>query len=379
MTLTVQGIDPNARLAESDEAISTEELRLASRNHAMPMEALLWEVTPPGLHYLLIHYDIPQIVQTSWRLSVGGCVSQPLTLSLADLEQMPQQSVRVTLECAGNGRAQLSPRPVSQPWLNGAVGTADWTGVSVRDILTSAGLDAAATDVLFTASDHGLERGVEQDYARALSVADSMADEVLVAIAMNGQPLPPQHGYPARLIVPGWYGMTQVKWLREISVLDHVYEGFQNAVSYRLRQEPGDPGEPVTRIEPRAVLAPPGFPDFMSRTRVARPGPVRLEGRAWSGWAPVDRVEVSADDGLTWVDAELDPEYGPWAWRRFTALWDAAPGRHTLRVRAHDRSGRVQPDAPGWNRGGFANNADQPVDVVVLDPESSPATLDEVR
>lgn len=367
MTLTVPGVDPKARLAEPDEAISTEELRLASRNHAMPMEALRWDVTPPGLHYLLIHYDVPRVDEASWRLSVGGCVRRSLTLGLADLAAMPQRTVRVTLECAGNGRARLSPRPVSQPWLDGAVGTADWTGVPLRDLLEDADLDASAADVLFTGCDHGLERGVEQDYARALSVADSMAPDVLVATAMNGQPLPPQHGFPARLIVPGWYGMTHVKWLRDITVLDHEYEGFQNAVAYRFRQEASEPGEPVTRIEPRAVLAPPGFPDFMSRTRVARPGPVRLEGRAWSGWAPVDRVQVSVDDGATWVDAVLGPELGRWAWRGFATVWDAAPGRHVLRVRAHDQGGRSQPDAPAWNRGGFANNADQPVQVVVLE------------
>jgi len=272
MTLSVPGIDPDARLAEPDEAFSAEELRLASRNHAMPLEAVRWDVTPPGLHYLLVHYDIPFVDETSWRLSLRGCVRRPLNLGLADLAALPQQTVRVTMECAGNGRAQLSPRPVSQPWLNGAVGTADWTGVRLGDLLAAAGLATTAANVLFTGCDHGLERGVEQDYARALSVADSMDPAVLVAIAMNGQPLPPQHGFPARLIVPGWYGMTQVKWLRDITVLDHGYDGYQNAVSYRLRQDPNDLGEPVTRIEPRAVLAPPGFPDFMSRTRVARPG-----------------------------------------------------------------------------------------------------------
>jgi DMSO/TMAO reductase YedYZ molybdopterin-dependent catalytic subunit len=373
MALTVPGTDPDARLAGPLEAFSTEELRLASRNHAMPMEALRWDVTPPGLHYLLVHYDVPLVDEASWRLSLGGCLRRHLTLSLADLARLPQQTVRVTLECAGNGRAQLSPRPVSQPWLNGAVGTADWTGVRLRDLLADAGLETTAENVVFTGCDHGLERGVEQDYARALSVADSMDADVLVATAMNGRPLPPQHGFPARLIVPGWYGMTHVKWLRDITVLDHGYDGYQNAVSYRIRQEPTDLGEPVTRIEPRAVLAPPGFPDFMSRTRVARAGPLRLEGRAWSGWAPVDRVEVSVDDGVTWADAELGPEHGRWAWRGFAVVWDAMPGQHVLRVRAHDQSGRSQPDDPCWNRGGFANNADQPVEVFVLDPEETVA------
>lgn len=371
MTLTVPGIDPDARLAEPDEGFAAEELQLASRNHAMPLEGLRWDVTPPGMHYLLAHYDIPLLDETSWRLSLRGRVRRQLTLSLSDLQGLPQRTVRVTLECAGNGRAQMSPRPVSQPWLNGAVGTADWTGVSLRDLLADAGPETTATNVLFTGCDHGLERGVEQDYARALSVADSMDADVLVAIAMNGQPLPPQHGFPARLIVPGWYGMTHVKWLRDITVLDQPYEGFQNAVSYRIRQDPTDLGEPVTRIEPRAVLAPPGFPDFMSRIRVARPGAVRLQGRAWSGWATVDRVEVSVDDGATWADAELGPEHGRWAWRGFAIAWDATSGRHVLRVRAHDQSGRSQPDVPSWNRGGFANNADQPLEVIVLDREET--------
>jgi DMSO/TMAO reductase YedYZ molybdopterin-dependent catalytic subunit len=372
MTLTVPGIDPSARLAEPDEAISMDELRLASRNHAMPMEALRWDVTPAGLHYLLIHYDLPLVDAASWRLSLGGRLRRSASLSLADLAAMPQHTVRVTLECAGNGRAQLTPRPVSQPWLDGAVGTADWTGVPLRDLLTEAGLEPTATTVLFTGCDHGVERGVEQDYARALSVAESMAADVLVATAMNGQPIPPQHGFPARLIVPGWYGMAHVKWLRDITVLDHGYEGFQNAVAYQFRQDPTDPGEPVTRIEPRALLVPPGFPDFMSRTRVVRPGQVRLEGRAWSGWAPVDRVEVSMDDGATWADAELGADHGRWAWRGFALVWDATRGPHRLRVRAHDQSGRSQPEVPSWNRGGFANNADQPVDVVVLESVPSP-------
>lgn len=367
MTSTVPGVDPSTRLAETHEEISTEELRLASRNHAMPLEALRWDVTPPGLHYLLVHYDVPLVDETSWRLSLGGCVRRSLSLGLADLAAMPQHTVRVTLECAGNGRAQLSPRPVSQPWLDGAVGTADWTGVRLRDLLTDAEVEATAANVLFTGCDHGLERGVEQDYARALSVAECMAEDVLVALAMNGQPLPVQHGFPARLIVPGWYGMAHVKWLRDIAVLDHVYEGYQNAVSYRIQQDPTEHGEPVTRIEPRALLAPPGFPDFMSRTRVVRPGQVRLEGRAWSGWAPVDRVEVSVDDGATWVDAWLGPDHGRWAWRGFALVWDAVPGPHVLRVRAYDQSGRSQPDVPSWNRGGFANNAAQQMEVVVLD------------
>jgi DMSO/TMAO reductase YedYZ molybdopterin-dependent catalytic subunit len=253
---------------------------------------------------------------------------------------------------------------VSQPWLNGAVGTADWTGVRLADLLAEAAPSASAVDVVFTGHDHGVERGVEQDYARGLPLSEAILPDVLVAVEMNGAPLPVQHGFPARLVVPGWYGMAHVKWLRSVTVVDHAYEGFQNR-SYRLRQTPEDEGDPVTRIEPRALLVPPGVPDFLTRDRVLRPGPVRLLGRAWSGWAPVERVEVSCDDGSTWTDAELGPSDHRWAWREFHLDWVATAGDHVLRVRAHDGSGRSQPEAHRWNVGGFADTADQPLRVHV--------------
>lgn len=355
-----------ARIAEPDEAITFEELALAARNHAMPLEAMRYDVTPPGLHYVLVHYDIPVLDADGWRLDVRGLVDTPLSLDLDALRALPRHTARVTLECAGNGRAHLTPRPVSQPWLTGAVGTADWTGARLVDVLERAGVAAGAVDVVFTGADHGIERGVEDDYRRGLALADALSPDVLVAYEMNGLPLPPQHGFPVRLVVPGWYGMAHVKWLRDIEVLDHPFDGFQNAVAYRLRTDPDEPGVPVTRIEPRALLVPPGFPDFMSRVRVAREGEHLLEGRAWSGWGRVTRVEVSDDDGESWWDTLVEPGASPHSWSRFTTLWQATPGEHWLRVRAHDSSGRVQDEEPVWSRGGFANNADEALRVVVV-------------
>ncbi|WP_426243871.1 sulfite oxidase [Nocardioides sp. LHG3406-4] len=352
------------RVAAPDEGITIDELRLASRNHALPMELLRHDVTPTGSHYVLTHYDIPDVDPSTWRLDVDGAVERPLKLDLAALRAMPAQTVRVTMECAGNGRAALIPRPLSQPWLNGAVGTADWTGVPLALLLERAGVAEEATDLVLTGLDHGIERGTEQDYQRGLSLADAAASDALVVHEMNGVPLPPQHGFPVRLVVPGWYGMGNVKWLHRITVATEPFAGFQNR-AYRLRQEAGDEGEPVSRIEPRALVEPPGFPDFMTRTRVVRPGPTTLRGRAWSGWAPVERVEVSTDDGTTWREAGLGPDLGRWAWRAFDIPWEAEPGEHSLRARAYDGSGRVQRLDPAWNRGGFANNADQPVLVVV--------------
>jgi DMSO/TMAO reductase YedYZ molybdopterin-dependent catalytic subunit len=183
---------------------------------------------------------------------------------------------------------------------------------------------------------------------------------------MNGQPLPPQHGYPLRLVVPGWYGMASVKWLRSIELIDHEFDGFQNAVAYRIRKDADDPGEAVTRIAPRALLVPPGFPDFMSRHRFVAAGTVPLFGRAWSGWAPIERVEVSTDAGVNWHEATLDAlGNDELAWRAFAYDWEATPGEHVLTVRAYDASGREQPIEADWNRGGFANNTAQRITVLV--------------
>jgi len=351
--------------------IGLDELQLAARNHGMPLELLREEVTPIGLHYLLTHYDIPAVDPEAWRLTVGGRVAAELSLSLADLRRREPLEVVATMECAGNGRARLEPRPVSQPWLLEAVGTGRWRGVPLRSLLEEAGVLAGAQEVVFAGLDHGIENGVEQDYARSLPLEEARRGDVLLAYELNGVPLPPQHGFPLRLLVPDWYGMASVKWLSRISVVEEPFAGYQQEQGYRLRREPDDPGEPLTRIYPRALMIPPGIPDFMSRERTLAAGPCRLSGRAWSGWAPVAAVEVSVDGGGTWREAELAApgELGRWAWREWWYRWEApAEGRHALMCRASDEAGNRQPDEPVWNVGGYVNNAVQRVIVTVTAP-----------
>ena len=215
--------------------VSLEELQLAARNHGMPLEALQHEITPIGLHYLLVHYDIPVVDPATWRLGIEGRTT--LTLSLDDLRAREAVTAPVTMECAGNGRAMLEPRPISQPWLAEAIGTAEWTGVRLKPLLEEAGLADAAVEVVFTGLDRGVEGGVEQLYERSLSVADALQDDVLLAYACNGAPLPPQHGFPLRLLVPGWYGMTSVKWLERITVVDEPFTGYQMVTDYRMRAD----------------------------------------------------------------------------------------------------------------------------------------------
>ena len=346
--------------------ISLEELQLATRNHGMPLEALRWPITPLGLHYLLVHYDIPQVDPAAWRLELGGTVARPLSLSLDDLRSRPAVDLVATMECAGNGRARLEPRPFSQPWLQEAVGTARWRGVPLASLLAEVEPLDSAVEVAFTGLDGGVEGGVPQRYARALRVDDALDGEVLLAYEMNGVPLPPQHGFPLRLVVPGWYGMTNVKWLARIDVLDRTFDGYQQVTGYRMRVDEDDAGTPVTRMVPRALLVPPGEPDFHTRVRHLLPGPVALEGRAWSGLGRVARVEVSADGGASWWPAALEHEDGSrWAWRRFTTTWEAEPGEHVLACRAADDAGNEQPLDPPWNVGGYANNAVHRIPVVV--------------
>jgi DMSO/TMAO reductase YedYZ molybdopterin-dependent catalytic subunit len=351
---------------EPDPRLHREELQLAFRNTALALEGLRYDVTPVGMHYTLTHYDIPAVDADAWTLSVGGAVRRPLTLSLADLQRRPARTLRITFECAGDGRALLQPRPISQPWLYGAVGTAEWTGAPLRAVLEEAGLADDAVEVLLTGHDRGVEGGAEQDYQRALPRADAFGDDTLLAWAMNGGPLPPQHGAPVRLVAPGWYGMTNVKWLRAVEALREPFAGYQQATAYRYSQRRDDAGEPVSRMRVRSLLIPPGIPDFLTRRRVVRAGPVELRGRAWSGHGPIARVEVSVDGGAAWSPAEVEAPARPYAWQAWRFAWLATPGAYELRCRATDAGGAVQPSEPFWTARGMGNNEAQRVAVTVL-------------
>jgi DMSO/TMAO reductase YedYZ molybdopterin-dependent catalytic subunit len=349
----------------SSDQISLEELQLAARNHGMPLEGLRYDVTPVGMHYLLIHFDVPATDEASWAIQVDGLVSRPASLTIDDLRARPARTLAVTMECAGNGRARLTPRPLSQPWLAEAVGTAEWTGTPLAPIVEEAGLDPDAVELVFAGADHGIQGGIEQDYERSLSIPEAMREDVLLAYEVNGVPLPPQHGFPVRLVVPGWYGMTSVKWLRRITAVAAPFDGYQ-MWAYKVRDREEDPGEPVTRILPRALMIPPGFPEFYFRERVLDAGPTRLEGRAWSGRAPIERVELSLDGGSSWQPVTLGPlPPSAYAWRRWTFEWNPEPGAHELVVRATDATGATQPLEQHWNHHGVANNMAQRVPVTV--------------
>jgi DMSO/TMAO reductase YedYZ molybdopterin-dependent catalytic subunit len=342
---------------------TAEELALAARNRGMPLEALRHELTPPGLHYLLIHFDIPQADETRWRLDMRGLVAKRGLVSLAQIRAMPATTLRVTMECAGNGRAQMTPRYPSVPWLEEGVSSADWTGVPLHFLLEEAGLLSKATEIVFHGADRGIDAGMEHHFARSLSRAQALEAEALVAYAMNGAPLPPQHGAPLRLVVPRWYGMASVKWLRSIEAIDRPFDGLQQARSYHFRRVPGEQGEPCTLMRVNSLMVPPGIPDFYTRRRIVEADPVQIIGRAWSGAGPIERVEFGVDGA--WRAADVAPYRRMPCWQQWNLFWQATPGEHELSCRATDAAGNRQPLEPPWDLTGFGNNAVQRVRVTV--------------
>jgi DMSO/TMAO reductase YedYZ molybdopterin-dependent catalytic subunit len=339
-----------------------EELALATRNHGMPLEALRHDVTPAGLHYLLIHFDIPP-PPSGWKLGFSGLFESPFAIGLEELRSLPAKTERVTLECAGNGRGQLSPRYPSVPWLEEGVSTAEWTGVPLALLLSRARLKGEARDIVFRGADRGFDRGVEHEFARSLAPAEALGEDVLLAYAMNGAALPPQHGAPLRLVVPSWYGMASVKWLYAIEAIDRPFDGLQQASGYHFRSAAGEKGEPCTRMRVNSLMIPPGIPDFYTRRRSAAAGRIQVAGRAWSGSGTITRVELGVNE--TWRDAEVEERKSQHAWQRWDAVWEAAPGEYELACRATDASGQRQPLESPWDLSGFGNNGVQRIHVTV--------------
>ena len=362
---------------------SLTEVQLANRNSGIPLEILKHDVTPVGMHYLLTHFDIPYVEKgDDWTLEVNGLINNEQVLTLADLEQMPAKDQVVTMECAGNGRTLQHPRWRSMPWTCEAVGTAKWTGTSLRHVFEATGLDQSATTIVFSGADAGVDSGQLHCFERSLSIEQAMQEEVMLAWKINDQTLPPQHGYPLRLVVPGWYGMASVKWLNKITVTDKPFEGYQQVKTYTFRQSADEIGLPVSHMRVRSLMVPPGIPDWYTRRRLLGQGQTRLQGRAWSGagvavttvQVAVQTIEDESDDGsdsstsldeLRWHDAKLQSQTSPFSWQGWQYDWTADPGHHRLFCRARNADGQVQPLQPPWDRGGFGNNAVQAVDVWV--------------
>jgi DMSO/TMAO reductase YedYZ molybdopterin-dependent catalytic subunit len=269
-----------------------------------------------------------------------------------EVRTLPTRTLMVTLECAGNGRKFLEPPTPGEQWGLGAVGTAEWTGAALHSVLDHAWLPTAV-EVLFRGADEGTPKdlGRRIAYERSLPIDIASGDDILVAYAMNGEPIPPEHGGPLRLVVPGWYGMASVKWLAEIRMVDRPFEGFFQKARYVID------GRPLRGIEPRALIVSPGDGADGS-------GSLEVRGYAWSGRAPVERIDLS-DKGVFLASKTVPANAPPFAWHEFLFRVSLAPGEHVLVARATDSAGNTQPPAPPWNSLGYANNAVRPIRILV--------------
>jgi len=320
-------------------------------NAEVRTERIAGTITPVGTHYVRDHFPIPEVPS---HLEVGGLVERPLRLTLAELRALPSRTLTVTLECAGNGRAYIDPPAPGEQWHLGAVGTAEWTGVPLRTLLDRARPRREAVELLFVGADHGMQKDVGRDIAfeRSLPMADALAEGPLLAYAMNGEPLPREHGAPLRLVVPRWYGVASVKWLARITAIAERFAGFYQKDRYVI----GD--APLREIAPRAIITSPA-----DGARLLK-GPFTVRGMAWSGRSPIESVQVSSDGGYGWHPAALEPAVSPYAWRGWSITID--PGDRTelsIEAFATTADGEQQPLKQNWNRLGYGNNAARPVRV----------------
>jgi len=315
----------------------------------------------------------------TYKLKLGGLVKKTLELSLAEIQKFPSVSIPVTMECAGNGRVNMKNRYWTHvPWGVEAIGTSVWTGVPLHLILEKAGLKPSATELLFTGLDKGIQGKEVQYFQRSLTISEATTDEVILAYEMNGQPLLPQHGAPLRLIVPGWYGMTNVKWLDTIEAIDYQFEGYQMH-AYSVISDPTEVvtrAKRITHLKVRSLMVPPGIADFFTQTRLVEATPkLQLEGRAWAGATAIRTVEVSTDGGKTWAAARLGKPVGKFAWTRWEFDWmDVRPGRYQLVCRATDVNGGVQDPDDVFNYYAMVATSRQRVDVQVLTTEELAVT-----
>jgi DMSO/TMAO reductase YedYZ molybdopterin-dependent catalytic subunit len=338
-------------------------------NLEFPFAALHSFITPNEQFFVRSHFPTPQLDPRTWRLRIEGAVERPCEFSYDELLQMPGRAVVATIECAGNGRIFLSPKVEGLQWELGAVGNTEWTGVALSELLARAGVRPEAVEVVFEGADSGkLAKPPSPGnihFANSIPVTKALSGDVLLAHTMNGEPLPPAHGFPLRAVVPGWYGMVAVKWLSRIVVIDRPFRGYFKTADYTYWERRENlPVQllAVTETEIKAQIARP-----VMRERVPANEDYRVYGAAWAGEAEVAQVELSVDGGATWQAARLLGEARRYAWRFWDYRWrtPAQSGRRILLARATDSRGRVQPIQRDPHRGSYVISHAMPIEVEV--------------
>lgn len=326
-------------------------------------------ITPNESFYVRSHFATPpELNPTSWKLTVEGAVERSLDWGLNDLAGLPQQTRVAVMECAGNGRVFLTPAAGGVQWELGGVGNAEWKGVRLSDVLAKAGVKGSAVEILFEGADKGgvanTPKPVEPiTFARSLPLKKALADEVLLVTQMNGEPLPMSHGGPLRLLVPGYYGMASVKWLKRIVAIEKPFTGYFQTVDYAVWGKLGDEPvrQPLYEMTVKSEIARPVVGETVASGKT-----YKVAGMAWTGDAEVTNVEFSPDGGRTWVPTKLTSEAKRFTWRSWECDWTPQQsGKQVLMSRATDSRGNVQPSAHDGNNGAYVIHHTLPIYVFV--------------
>jgi DMSO/TMAO reductase YedYZ molybdopterin-dependent catalytic subunit len=336
----------------------------APENRETPLANVQSWVTPNPWFFVRSHFQNPDVDLESWRLNISGSVERELNLSRDQINSLPQRSVFSTIECAGNGRSFLKEPVEGVQWTAGAVGHAEWSGVPLKYVIEEAGLKPETVEIVFEGADRGIEKGDTNPipFARSLPVEKALHPDTLLAVRMNGQTLEPSHGFPVRLLVPGWYGVASVKWLTRIEAVTTRFQGYFQNVKYTI-QRPTGRGVQTESVGPMPV-----------KSEVIRPaddavlgvGTNRVFGMAWAGESAISSVEVSVDGGEYWQRAELNGPRAPYSWTLWEFLWRVdAPGEYSILSRAISESGHIQPIEHDRNRGGYLITFSRPTRITI--------------
>ncbi len=337
-------------------------------NLEMPFEILDAFITPTKSFYVRTHFPIPSIDRNAWWLHVEGEVDNPFAINYEQLLELESITIPVTLECAGNNRRFLEPKVKGVQWGLGGVGTAEWTGVPLSVLLDRAGVKPSAREVILEGTDGGILEDPKSPpgqlrFARSIPLEKARAD-VLLAYKMNGADLPPEHGFPVRAIVPGWYAMASIKWLQRVIITDQPFTGYYQTIDYAYWKRRAKVAEliPLSEMQIKAEIAKPAEGETVPAN-----SSVRVRGAAWTSDSQITKVELSTDGGSTWNETNLLGEPKPNAWRLWEFNWQtpAAPGNQTLMARATDSLGHTQPLQRDPDRGTYIINHLLPITVEV--------------
>ena len=333
-----------------------------------PLEHFNSWLTPNDVFFVRQHIPRPQVDADSFRLALTGRVNKPLQLSLEDLRKLPRHTVPATLECTGNARGFFRPRVPGIQWGRGAIGNAEWSGPLLSDVLKLAGASLDSPYLTFNGADTGVAQ--TPDFIRSLPMRKALHPATLLALNMNGEPLPELHGFPIRLIVPGWDGTSWVKWVNSISVDNEPNTGFFMDPAYRFPRHAVPPGTAANPADLQVIEGMPvkSFITSPSDQQSIPLAPTVLRGIAWAGEERIASVAVSTDGGSHWSNAQLSPQNLPFAWRLWSLPWHPAqPGFYNVMSRATDSSQRVQPIVATWNPSGYLYSAIDKIGITVVD------------